>query len=700
MTRRATTPVLVAVLLVVLLAGAAFAGHPGYALTWPAAGLACLVLLRVPTPADLGAAVGLAAFAAGALLLGGCGTPIAVASGLAIAAGALVTRRVLRPGPSDFDVVDARSLLRLVVGVALGASTSALVLVAVAHSGGVEVTGDVILVRLASTASSMLLLLPLHRLLRSGGSEAWTEVQTWAPAEAWTQRCLLIALALFCLLQPWSAVLPVALVVPALWSALRAGRREVTLQAVGLCTVAYVAALAEVGPASVAASRGFSTTETLVSTLFFIALAGAFTVPPDLVVRAHLTTVGRERQFSRSLELVLHASDHVAIMLTDATGSVQQANGPAAAVAGAEPEDLVGLPLPWFDLAETHGQGAGGCTAAELPAILARASTQPARDHRVRMPDDSWRWFEVKVDEVRDGALLHGWLITASDITERAELEHSLRRALERDQQSLRLLTETDRFKDELVSTISHELRTPIASIVGYAEMLAEELERQAPDLLGFLEPVTRNARRLHGLVDDLVLLDALESSERVTPRAPVDLRAVVLAAVTRADSRAPRGVRVTFGNVVDDPRTDHRICGDAAQLTRAVDALLDNAMKFSPELGRVRVDLVVLENPFESDDGTQHTTLVLTVHDDGQGVAAHDLGRVFDRFYRSTSVYEAQVQGSGLGLALCKAIIEAHGGDITLARNPRGGTDVTCLLPVPQRISSASPRLSRTVSG
>ena len=547
--------------------------------------------------------------------------------------------------------------------------------------------------RLIGSASAMLLAVPLHAAfdVRSDReARAWR----WGSAEAWAQRTSTLALALACFLQPWLVAPPLMLVLPVLWCALRGGRRETAAQAFCIGALAYATTMLGVGPAAAAAEVGLSPVQMVMLPYAYGLLAGAVAVPALLAVLVMHAASSRERHASRTLQRLMAATEDLAIVLTDTRGVVQQANDRAGHMYGSSPEALVGAPVPWFageDILEIVDPRTVDVQRI-LPAWLARTAGSLLTDCHLRLPDGSTRWFDIRVVEVRDDDALLGYLITAADVTERAEIEHALRRALERETDSLRLLQDTDRFKDELVSTVSHELRTPITSILGYVEMLGEEIEDSAPGLGRLLEPVNRNAHRLHRLVDDLLLLDSLEHGDREPHRRPVDLRQLVCEAVDRADGRAARGVRVVEGPSIQRGTEPTVIDADATRMSRVIDALIDNAVKFSPAGGSVCVDLSPLQASDLEPAGTPGFVEV-AVQDQGPGIADHDLARVFDRFYRSSSAYADQVQGSGLGLSVCKAVIEDHGGTIALRPGPHGGTEASCLLPMSALVGADAPR-------
>lgn len=215
---------------------------------------------------------------------------------------------------------------------------------------------------------------------------------------------------------------------------------------------------------------------------------------------------------------------------------------------------------------------------------------------------------------------------------------------------------------DEYVALVGHELRTPLTSISAYIELLAA-----APglpdDLREMAEVVDRNSRRLRDLVDQLLDLAALDAGHRTFAAGEVDLTALTAAAVDDAS-----GHNVTVTTELQ-PRVT--VTGDAGRLRQVVENLLDNAVKFSHDGSTVTVRLA-----------GDHEAVVLTVTDDGIGLPGDDRPALFRRLYRGDNARHSGIPGNGLGLALCRAVVEHHHGTITLSQHDPAGTTVTVRLP------------------
>jgi signal transduction histidine kinase len=227
-------------------------------------------------------------------------------------------------------------------------------------------------------------------------------------------------------------------------------------------------------------------------------------------------------------------------------------------------------------------------------------------------------------------------------------------------------LVEIDRLKDEFVSSVSHELRTPLTSISGYVELLAEDesdVERR-----GYLRIVERNSERLLGLVSDLLFAARLQDGRLDLEHAHVDLRQLVADAVESAQPRAESaGVSLRVETHEVPP-----LLGEAARLGQLLDNLISNAIKFTPPGGEVSVSLELREG-----------NACVVVSDTGIGIPEHERERLFERFFRSQSALERQIQGTGLGLYISKAIVDAHGGRIGVDSVTGRGTTFVVELPI-----------------
>ncbi len=282
------------------------------------------------------------------------------------------------------------------------------------------------------------------------------------------------------------------------------------------------------------------------------------------------------------------------------------------------------------------------------------------------------------------GAYLVGWLLLQSvgprvwrsrelRICEglASDLGNSLMQvqSYESQRESVQRLQELDRAKNAFISTVSHELRTPLTSITGYLELISEgEMGLLEPELEQGIAVVSRNAQRLQALVEDLLTLSEYDSDTVGLQLSAVDLASVV---EEGHDALAPLLTRRRLSVELELGERVSLVSADREQLQRVVTNLLTNAVKFTPDGGRVSVSLKQTESG-----------AVLTVTDTGMGIPEDEQDRLFSRFFRSTLSMTDEIQGTGLGLALCKSVIEAHGGTIALASVEGMGTTVTVDIP------------------
>ena len=262
--------------------------------------------------------------------------------------------------------------------------------------------------------------------------------------------------------------------------------------------------------------------------------------------------------------------------------------------------------------------------------------------------------------------------VVARDITERERTKAALRESEERHRRlmelyldsigvetartselraALRRAQEVDQLKSQLLSTVSHELRTPLTSIRGqtttlldYAEQITPEERQEA------LRIVDEEAARLDELIGHVLDMSRLEAGQLSVELGAADVRPIVQEAVAQMAARTP-----SHTLVVNLPPTLPMAQADPRRVTQVMSNLLDNATKFSPPGTTVTVDV------------EEHThTVIVRVRDQGPGIAPEHLQRIFNRFYR-VEQQGVRTSGVGLGLAICKGLVEAMGGQIAV---------------------------------
>lgn len=212
----------------------------------------------------------------------------------------------------------------------------------------------------------------------------------------------------------------------------------------------------------------------------------------------------------------------------------------------------------------------------------------------------------------------------------------------------------------QFTADASHELRTPLTSIRGYARMLREWALNDPETARESVDAIERESQRMHELVERLLLM-AREDEDLLLDSAPTDMRDIASAAVA-ARRVAATGITIDYQADAEPVIADI----DAARIRQVLDILLDNAVKFTPEGGSVRVGV-------HSEDGVE-----LFVSDDGPGIPHEHLPHIFQRFYKADN---ARSDGSaGLGLAIARQIVERHGGTIGVSSDANGSTFVVRL--------------------
>ncbi len=230
----------------------------------------------------------------------------------------------------------------------------------------------------------------------------------------------------------------------------------------------------------------------------------------------------------------------------------------------------------------------------------------------------------------------------------------------------------TQRMRDEFVATVSHELRTPLTAIDGWLHiLLGGEPGPLTDDQRRFLTTVKRNSDRLMRLVGDLLLAGQVEAGKLTLQLGPVDVAEL---ARETADLVAASAAEKELELTVDAP-DEVVVHGDRARLGQLLTNLVANAIKFTPDGGRVDLEVAAVDD-----------TCRITVRDTGIGIPPEERGRLFERFYRASSATAHAISGTGLGLAISKAIAESHEGTISLADHDGPGSVFVVELPTMTR--------------
>lgn len=249
----------------------------------------------------------------------------------------------------------------------------------------------------------------------------------------------------------------------------------------------------------------------------------------------------------------------------------------------------------------------------------------------------------------------------------------------------------TELFKAELLATVSHELRSPLTSIKGYvATLLRHEQRLPREERHQFLLAINEGAARLERIVESLFQMSQLETGAIILQRSLVDVPLLAQKAmrVVEGGLSAQHAEQFAFILLLED--SDGRPTGDMpfleadpGRLREALDILLDNAVKYSPAGGTITVVIRPITTTGWGAANEPRPMLKISVTDTGMGIAQEHIERIFERFYRADLRLTREVNGLGLGLTICKRIIELHDGAIWAESLPEKGSAFHVLLPL-----------------
>lgn len=277
----------------------------------------------------------------------------------------------------------------------------------------------------------------------------------------------------------------------------------------------------------------------------------------------------------------------------------------------------------------------------------------------------------------------NGFVFTFKDITELKRLDQLNKSLISRLREKNAELTEinkrlisADRIKTDLLSVVSHELKTPVSSIMGFSELISQR-EYDKETLKGFVDQIHTSAKKLDGLVTDyldLVCNQLTIPSE--LPTMPVNVADLIRLCYKEEKTKF---VEAKFDFELSSIGFDPVVISEANNLQRLFSNLFNNAMKYSPQGGKISVKLL--------NDGERVT---ISIADQGVGLTIDQAKQVFDPFYRTDNSVTREFPGIGLGLAVCKKIVEIYGGSIWCESGVDVGTVFYVILPVnPNKIQT-----------
>lgn len=254
------------------------------------------------------------------------------------------------------------------------------------------------------------------------------------------------------------------------------------------------------------------------------------------------------------------------------------------------------------------------------------------------------------------------WLMRVAELGDGRRLVHLVDRSLAH---------AAERMRVDFVANASHELRTPLAAILGFVETLGEpEAGGDEPTRTRFLDVMMKEARRMQGLVDDLISLSRIEADKHRAPDDAVDL-ASLLGDVNRVVRQQPGGAGRDLIVAIDADVPE--VAGDHAQLSQLLHNVVGNSIKYGRAGTPIRINMA----------RAGRDMVRLSVEDEGDGISPEHLPRLTERFYRIDSGRSRAMGGTGLGLSIVKHIVERHRGRLDISSHPGKGTTVSVTLPV-----------------
>lgn len=241
---------------------------------------------------------------------------------------------------------------------------------------------------------------------------------------------------------------------------------------------------------------------------------------------------------------------------------------------------------------------------------------------------------------------------------------------------------QTERMRADFVANVSHELKTPLASLIGFIETLQGVAFSDAEARKRFLAIMSREADRMSRLIDDLLSLSRIERDEHVAPEKVADLGAIISdVAATLAVRADDFGIEIQ--NTIDEAALD--VIGDGDQLAQIFQNILDNALKYGRDGGVVTITSSRAARLAET--GGPGVCIAITDH--GDGIARQHMPRLTERFYRVDTARSRAMGGTGLGLAIVKHIVSRHRGTFAIESEVGSGTTVTVCLPAGHALPS-----------
>ncbi|WP_193746341.1 sensor histidine kinase [Demequina aestuarii] len=629
---------------------------------WPAAGAATIAILMMPRRWRIVAAVGVAVVASLSNMVAGRAVDLSIAFGIANAIETYLVVLVLTRQARTPRLTSVREVSSLVIAASAGALVGAILAGLSVAILSVDDFGSTALSVFTSHVSAILAIVPM--------ALAWgPEARSRGPAYRWVQPVVLAAVVAFVFSPANQLPLEFVLFPVLMWAAFTLSTRALAIELV--LVVAATTTLTIFGGGPFADPSWQELNRRFVVQAFLLTLVGSSLYVSAARLEQMVSAARAERREQLLRTGIVGAPIGMLMLREDRAGNVSviQSNTRAVLELG---EHVASAPNP-----------ASTTAVPLLPVDDATRSVLDAVEESIGSPTHDPTSVEVTVRDrtlrltvTRTSSDDDETLVTVQvqDVTERLHSERALQRALQDEREAAERLRAVDRERDDFVASVSHELRTPITSILGFVEILLDEAELE-PAERSQLEIVERNARRLGGLVEDIL---AITTTSRSQP-GPCDVTTVAEEAVQDVHTGAlHRGVRLRMHDTVPA----YVVCV-RADLERILINLLSNAVKFSPQGASVEVEVELTDS-----------VVRIAITDQGPGIPPDQLDGVFERFHRGTFATENQVPGVGLGLAMVRELAGRHHFAVRLESDGVSGTTAILEMPrvaEPQR-SPATP--------
>jgi signal transduction histidine kinase len=336
------------------------------------------------------------------------------------------------------------------------------------------------------------------------------------------------------------------------------------------------------------------------------------------------------------------------LLVIEPTGIISQLNDEACRILDVSGQNVIGRHLadPGLGpkiLGITQGFGTA-VLSAPIPEKESRVSTPLRLNLQEKVIEVSY----APIRHQKEPKIEGGIVLNLRDVTKQAEL---------------------DRLKTDLISIVSHEIRSPLSNIMGYIDLvMTDPTHAVSEEQANFLGIAKKNGAKLAHLVDDMLDLSRLDAGKVEMHLEDADIEYLVNFSILSFRNEAERKKITLTKRILDNPHAS----GDLERLQQVLNNLISNAIKYTPEGGSVEVCAAI--------EGEQ---VVLHVTDSGIGITPEDQAKLFQRFFRVRSQETRKITGTGLGLSIAKSIVDAHGGRLVVASEYGKGTTFSVFLPI-----------------